>query len=122
MRHRSSCERRCSYLVVLENDFRSTDELRELAAYLSEVAVSDFEVIILDTSSPAAVEENRRVLHWVGRHTTARPEHVTGGGKVDAIRTAIDLASCEKVIIADAHIRYSRESLDDLTALLELHE
>jgi hypothetical protein len=122
MRHRSSCERRCSYLVVLENDFRSADELRELATYLSEVAVSDFEVIIFDASSPEAVEENRRVLRWVGRHTTARPEHVTGTGNIDAIRAAIDLASCDKVIVADAHVRYSRESLDDLTALLELHE
>jgi len=120
MRHRSSCERRCSYLVILESDFRSTDELRELAAYLSEVAVSDFEVIILDAST--AVEENRRILRWVGRHTPAHPRHLTGAGNIDAIRAAIDLASCDKVIVADAHVRYSREALDDLTALLELHE
>ena len=122
MRHRSSCERRCSYLVVMENNFRSAEELRELAAYLSEVAVSDFEVIIVDASSPDVFEENRRVLRWIGRHTTALPQHVTGAGKIDAIRTAIDLASCDKVIVADAHVRCSREALDDLTTLLELHE
>lgn len=120
MRHRSAGERRCSYLVVLENASRSSDDLRELAAYLSDIAVSNFEVIVVDAS--ADLEENRRVLRWVARCVTARPQHLTAFGTVDAIRAAIDLASCEKVIVADSHVRYSHESLDDLCELLEVHE
>src|SRR6266568_2571756 len=114
MRHRSSRERRCSYVVVLENAARSEGELRGLAAYLSEIAVSNFEVIVIDGSTQA--EENRRILRWVGRHVIAR------AGSVDAVRAAIDLSSCDKVIVADARVRYSQDSLDSLTALLEVHE
>jgi len=53
------------------------------------------------------------VLRWVARyvHTFA-----------DTMRAAIDLASCDKVVVADASIRYSMDALDIMTALLELHE
>ena len=122
MRHRPACERRCSYLVVLENASRPADQLHDLAAYLSDIAASDFEVIVVDASSPEHLEENRRVLRWVCRHTAAKPQHVTGFGKIDVLRAAIDLASCDKVIVADEHVRYSPEALDDVTALLEMHE
>ena len=114
MRHRSTRERRCSYLVVLENSSRSEGELRDLAAYLSEISVSNFEVIVVDGSQQA--EENRCILRWVGRHVIAH------AGSVDAIRAAIDLSSCDKVIVADARVRYSQDALDGLTALLEVHE
>src|SRR5438552_10651156 len=106
MRHRSPRERRCSYLVVLENASRSEGEMRDLAAYLSEIAVSNFEVIVVD-SSPQA-EENRCILRWVARHVIAR------AGSVDAVRAAIDLSSCDTVIVADARVRYSQDSLDRL--------
>jgi hypothetical protein len=123
MRHRSSCERRCSYLVVLENGSGSTEALCELAAYLSEIAVSNIEVIIVDASTEAAaVEENRRVLRWVGRHVIARPQHFAGNGKLDAVRAAADLAACEKIIVADARVRYGQAALDETIELLELHE
>ena len=112
MRHRSPCDRKCSYLVFLDN----ASGLRELAAYLSEIAISDFEVIIVDGSAPEALEENRRVLRWVGRHLAVAPQHV------DVVRAAIDLASCDKVIVADAKTRYSLSALDDLTSLLDVHE
>ena len=122
MRHRSPSERRCSYLVVLENASSSAAELRDLAAYLSEIAVLNFEVIVVDGSAPEARDANRRVLRWVGRHIAAGPQHLGPFGNVDAVRAAIDLSSCDKVIVADAHIRYSQNALDDLTTLLELHE
>ena len=111
MRHRSPCDRRGSYLVFLDKG----DELRELAAYLSEIAISDFEVIIVDGSTPEAFDKNRRVLRWVGRHLAAPQQ-------VDVVRAAIDLSSCDKVIVADAKTRYSLSALDDLTSLLEVHE
>lgn len=122
MRHRSAAERRCSYLVVLEKEFRSLEELRELAAYLCDLAISNFEVIVVDASPPPAFDQNRRVLRWVGRHILARPEHIGAFGKLDPIRAAIEVASCEKVIVADARVRYSESALDELSMLLDLHE
>jgi len=107
MRHRYAREPRCSYVVVLENP---SADLRDLAAYLSEIAVANFEVIVVDRS---ASEENRRVLRWVGRYVHSY---------ADTIRAAIDLTTCDKVIVADASVRYGMDALDMMTVLLELHE
>src|SRR5262249_46675035 len=98
-------QRRCSYLVVVD---RASGDMRELAAYLSEIAVANFEVIILDRSGCA---DNRRVLRWVGRYVVS-----------DTMQTAIGLTSCEKVIVADSSVRYSRDTLNVMSALLELHD
>jgi len=108
MRHRLPRERRCTYVVRLENHY---EDLHELATYLSRLAVCDFEIIVVDASPDA--EENRRVLRWVGKHVL---------GALDPIRIALDLASCEKVIVADAHVRYTDQTLDHICDLLDLHE
>ncbi|HUJ12685.1 MAG TPA: hypothetical protein VL284_02760 [Thermoanaerobaculia bacterium] len=120
MRHRSSAERRGSYVVLLDGPSRSMDELRELAAYLTELALSDFEVVIVDSSE--SFDRNRQVLRWVGRHLCARPQHLGVFGKVDAIRAAMDVAACDKIIVADSSVRYCSDSLDQVALLLELHE
>jgi hypothetical protein len=111
MRHRSAGERRCTYLVVLHGELAS-EELHDLAGYLSSLSVCDFEIAIIDT---VPNDENRRVLRWVGRYIAVKTP-------VDPVRAASDVASCEKVIVADAKIRYSQDGLDHLCALLDLHE
>lgn len=113
-------ERRCTYLAVLESDYPAFDDVRELAAYLSNLSVNNFEVVTVDGS--LAPEKNRRVLRWVGRHVIARPQHLDGSGFIDPIRVAMDVASCDKVIVADAHVRYSEATLEEISALLDLHE
>jgi len=122
MKHRSPAERRCTYLVTLENESASIDCLRELAAYLSKLAVSNFDVLIVDGSLPPVLEGNRRVLRWVGRHVIARPQHLNPDGSIDPIRAAIDLNTCDKVIVADVQVRYSDEAVDQICTLLDLHE
>jgi hypothetical protein len=97
---------------VLRNTFASTEELRELAAYLSSLSVSDVEVVIV---APSFDEESRRVLRWVGNYVVASRD-------IDPVRAAIDLASCEKVIVADGQVRFEKNALDHLCALLDLHE
>ena len=122
MRHRSPGDRRCTYLVPLESASASTDDLRDFAAYLCKLAVSDFDVLIVDGSLPTALERNRQVLRWVGRHVLARPEHLNPDGSIDPVRAATDLTACDKVIVADAQVRYSDEAIDRICTLLDLHE
>jgi hypothetical protein len=122
MRHRSPGERKCTYLVALESESSSIDDLRDLAAYLSKLAVSDFDVLLVDGSLPTALECNRQVLRWVGRHVMARPQHRHPHGTIDPIRAAIDLNTCDKVIVADARVRYSEEAVDQICTFLDLHE
>jgi hypothetical protein len=122
MRGRTARDRRCTYLVILDSEHESLDDLRDLADYLSYLAVADFDVVIVDGTSTVSMERNRRVLRWVGRYGVARPQHRNGGGAIDPIRTALDVASCEKIIVAGPRVRYDDKSLDALCALLDLHE
>src|SRR5690348_2426922 len=115
MRHRSEIERRGSYVVILDHESRSIEKLRDLAAYLCELSILNFEVIVVDESPPTFIDQNRRVLRWVSRY-------VPPTAHLDPIRAAIELASCEKVIVADGQVRYSESALDEVSMLLELHE
>ncbi len=122
MRPRKSIERRCTYFVVLGPQERSFDELRELASYLSILGVGGCEVIVVDPASPEVFHRHRRVLRWVSRHVTARPRHRTLAGTIDPVRAAMDLAACEKVIVAGVDVRYTELELDGLCRLLDVHE
>ena len=122
MRHRNPADRRCTYLLVLEHETLSHDELRALAAYLSGMAVADCDVVIVDGSPLPLFERNRRTLRWTGRHIAARPKHRGAGGALDPIRAAIDLGTCERVIVAGGKVRYSEEALSSMCDLLDTHE
>src|SRR5947209_4713068 len=118
MRPKRLFDRRCSYLVVL--DGVGGEALREFASYLSALGVGKCEPIVVDGSPD--FESNRRLLCWVARHVAARPRHRDAAGAIDPVRAALDLATCEKVIVADPNVRYSAEGLDELCAMLEVHE
>ena len=118
MRHRNSQDRRCTYLVVIEE----SGDLRELANYLSTLSLADCEVVVLDGSAHAMFEENRRVLRWVSRHVAVRPQHRSITGAVDPVRAALALASCEKIIVAGEQVRYDACGIDTLCRLLDTHE
>src|SRR6266536_2764424 len=95
MKSRSNSDRRCSYVVVHEDETASPDDLRSFAHHLSTLAVAGCEVIVVDDT--ASVDRNRRIFRWVGRHVAALPRHRALSGAVDPLRAAQDLASCEKI-------------------------
>jgi len=111
MAHRKPYDRRCSYVVVVESETESHD----LAQYLATLAPADCDVLILDYSSADRVDEHRRILRWAGRHVA-----VSKG--TDVVRAAMELAACEKVIIATDDVRYSVDSIESLCQLLDRHE
>jgi hypothetical protein len=51
-----------------------------------------------------------------------KPEHRTPTGTIDIVRAAVDVASCEKVIVAAEDVRYTPEAIGQLCDLLDLHE
>jgi hypothetical protein len=118
MRHRNPQDRRCTYVVGIER----ADDPGELAQYLSFLSLEDCEVVIVDASARAVFEENRRVLRWVGRHVAPNERQRTSSGAIDLVRAGTALASCERVIVANASVRYTAAELHELLALLELHE
>jgi hypothetical protein len=122
MRHRNAQDRRCSYVVVIERDREPADDLRELASYLSTLSVADCEVIVVDGSSSPVFENNGAVLRWVARHVAARPRHRNFTGGIDAVRTALDVSSCDKIIVADENVRYHADAIESVCDLLDQHE
>jgi len=108
-------------VIALERSAGAADDLAPLANYLSGLAVIGCEVIVVDGSPRELFEENRRVLRWVGRHITPHVQHRHPPG-IDPVAAAIDFAGHEKVIVADAAVRYTPSDIDQLCDLLELHE
>ena len=117
MRHRAHRDRLASYLVILD---RGTTDVTEFAAYLSTIAAAGFEVILAEL--PDAFDENDRVLRWVGHHVRIRPQHRSFTGAIDPLRVAMDVATCDKVIVADERVRYSVNALHEINGLLDAHE
>jgi hypothetical protein len=122
MRHRNPQDRRCTYLVVIERDREPADDLRDLASYLSTIAVAGCEVIVVDGSPSPIFESNRAVLRWVSRHIATRPRHRNFTGGIDTVRTAVDVSSCDKIIVADENVRYESNAIESICDLLDLHE
>jgi hypothetical protein len=122
MRHRNQQDPRCTYLVVIEPDREPAGGLNELAAYLSSLSVAGCEVIIVDGSPAGVFERNQNILRWVARHLSVRPRHRSVSGSIDVVRAAIDVASCERIIVADENVRYASEAIDSVCDLLESHE
>lgn len=122
MRHRNPQDRRCTYLVVIERDREPAGDLRDLASYLSTLSIADCEVIVVDGSPSPVFESNRRILRWVARHVAARPRHRNFSGGIDAVRTAVEISNCDKVIVADENVRYEADAIDGVCELLDLHE
>jgi len=122
MRHRNPQDRRCTYLVVIERDREPADDLRDLASYLSAISVAGCEVIVVDGSPSPIFESNSAVLRWVSRHVAARPRHRNFTGGIDAVRTAVDVSGCDKIIVADENVRYHADAIESVCDLLDLHE
>lgn len=106
---------RCSYVVILESARLEGEVLHELAGYLSELVVAGCEVVVLDSGSRPEYESRTRVLRWVGRHLPMPPG-------VDGFHAAAAFATCEKVILAAADVRYTSEALAQIRDLLDVHE
>ena len=122
MRHRNLQNLRCSYVVVIGGDQEPAGDLRELASYLSMLAADGYEVIVVDGSPQEQFENNGRTLRWVARHIATRPRHRNFTGGIDVVRTAIDVSNCDKMIVADAKVRYEHESIARVCDLLDEHE
>jgi hypothetical protein len=120
MNSRSDSDRRCSYVVVHENAAASPDDLRSFAQHLSTLSVAGCEVIVLDDT--ASFDRNRRVFRWVGRHVAPLPRHRALNGVVDPVRAALDLASCEKIVVGNARVRHDAGTIAAMCALLDVHE
>jgi len=74
---------------------------------------------VVDGSPPGIFADHAAAWGSVVRHVAPKPALATPMGKVGNVLSGIDLASHERVIIADDDVRYDRVSLSRLVAALD---
>ena len=109
-----------SYVVPVR--WRDGAQRGELAAYLARIAPMVAEVIVVDGSDPDVFAANAAAWGAHVRHLPPGPEEEWLMGKVAGVRTGVELASCERIVIADDDVRYEPEALRRTTELLDRYD
>lgn len=100
---------------VLPLRWETDDDLNEMTAYLRRLA--DWtDVTVVDGSAAPLFDRHRRVWEAV-RHIP--PERPGSNGKARGAMTGIDHSRHERVVIADDDVRYERDELRRVAALLD---
>lgn len=111
----------CAYLLPLRRtSFRGT-EAAEWRSYLEILRKAGCEVIVVD-GSPSEVFAEHAAIFRPTLHIKVDRQFGYLNDKVNAVHTAIELTSEEKIILADDDIRYTRESIAEVAQLLEQYE
>jgi hypothetical protein len=95
---------------------------QELAAYLGEISPHCAEVIVVDGSEPAVFAANAEAWGDRAKHVPPVAGERWLMGKVSGVRTGVELASHERVVIADDDVRYEPEALRRTAGLLDEHD
>ena len=82
----------------------------ELTAYLRWLAPLA-EVIVVDGSAPAPFAQHAAAWGGMVRHVAPAPDLATPMGKVGGVLTGVQLASHERLVIADDDVRYDESAL-----------
>ena len=113
--------RRCTYLVAAD-PAATDDEIRSLASYLATLHDTECEVVVVDRTEGETFQTRQRTLRWVARHVAIGGLYTLPNGEVDLLQAAVDIATCEKVIVAAPESRYSAAEIASLCTALERHE
>src|SRR3954452_4728090 len=109
-----------SYVVPVR--WRDGAQREELAAYLARIAPLVAEVIVVDGSDPDVFAANAAAWGEHVRHVPPGAGEEWLMGKVAGVRTGAELASCERVVIADDDVRYEPEVLRRTAELLDRYD
>jgi hypothetical protein len=109
-----------SYVVPVR--WRDGAQREGLAAYLAGIAPLVAEVIVVDGSDPEVFAANAAAWGEHVRHVPPGEGETWLMGKVAGVRTGVQLASRERVVIADDDVRYEPEALRRAAELLDGHD
>ncbi len=112
----------CSYLLPFRRTCFSVEESAELLSYFETLARAGCEIVLIDGSPAKIFEQNALAFDGTCRHVRVDRRFGYLNDKVNGVHTGIELATCEKVILADDDIRYTPEVLRTLGDLLDDYE
>jgi hypothetical protein len=113
---------RCTYILPIRRVRADPQEAAAFARYFRSLALAGCEVIAVDGSSREVFAEHERAWRDVCRHVSVDPKYTYLNGKVNGVHTGVDLASFEKIVLADDDIRYTARDIERACDLLERHE
>lgn len=113
----------CSFIVPIRRVIFDQIEAEVFTGYFEMLRSAGCEVLVID-GSPAAVFEDHqeRWSAFVSKHVAPDPQYKYLNGKVNGVHTGVDLASCERIIVADDDIRFTAANIERMVALLEDYE
>jgi hypothetical protein len=112
----------CTYLLPIRRVRARREEIEDLSQYFRILSQAGCEVVVVDGSSPEVMAEHNRAWRDRCRHVKVDPKYRYLNGKVNGVHTGVDLASCERIVLADDDIRYTPEDMEHTNELLDRHE
>ena len=107
-----------TYVLPLRADAPVDREFAEYLRWLSD----RMETIVVDASPPEVFAAHAAQWPDAVRHEPVDPARQCANGKVRGVLTGLDLATSERVVIADDDIRYDEASLRAVVSLLNEHD
>jgi hypothetical protein len=109
----------CTYLLPIRRTRFSATEAAEFAEYFRVLHGAGWDVLVVDGSPPPVFEQNHQAWSAICRHEPVDRCFGYLNDKVNGIHTGVDLATTEKIILADDDIRYSPSQIDRVCELLD---
>lgn len=113
---------RCAYLLPIRRVRVEASEIEDFARYFESLQRTGCEVLVVDGSPMSVFAAHERAWRGVCRHVAVNPVYTYLNGKVNGVHTGVDLASCERIVLADDDIRYTSEDISRACDLLDRHE
>lgn len=112
----------CSFIVPIRRVQVDSLEIKRLSKYFKSLTSAGCELLIVDGSPKLVFEEHAKSWRSFSKHVAPDPKYTYLNGKVNGVHTGIDLASCERIILADDDIRYTAADVNRMCALLDSFE
>jgi len=112
----------CAYVLPMRRISFNSGEACGLRRYLETLKDAGCEVIVADGSEPEVFDRYHDVLRAICRHVPVDRRFGYLNDKVNGIYTGIELASFDRIILADDDIRYSVENIRSVMRSLDCNE
>ncbi len=113
---------RCTYLLPIRRRVFSETEAEALADYFKTVQAAGCEVLVIDGSPPPVFAAHTRAWSGVCRHEPVERRFGYLNDKVNGIHTGVELATHDRIILADDDIRYDPRQVAEICGRLERHD
>lgn len=112
----------CTYLLPIRRAKFDASETAELARYFATLCDATCEVLVIDGSPREVFDAHHGAWAEFVRHEPVDRRWGYHNDKVNGVHTGVDLASCEKIILADDDMRYAAAEIRTIVELLDRYE